>query len=166
MKEIQLTQNKVVLVDDEDFAYLNQYKWRVLKGRNTFYAMRHKFINGKDTNVYMHREIMGLNKYNNLQIDHRDHNGLNNQKYNLRKCNNIQNGGNQNKQYNNTSGYKEVFWHKHSKKWRVQIMNGNKIYYGGYFKDVIEAAKAYDKKARELFGEFAKTNFINISDWT
>ena len=165
MREIKLTQGKNAIVDDEDFEYLNQFKWRILKAKHTYYAIRHKEINGKDTNVYMHREIKKQSD-NKINIDHKDGDGLNNQKNNLRICNQSQNCGNSNKQCNNTSGYKGVFYHKYSKKYQVQIMHNNKLLACGYFNNKVEAALVYDKKARELFGEFAKTNFINVEDWT
>jgi hypothetical protein len=64
---------------------------------------------------------------------------------------------NRGKQKNNTSGYKGVYLHH--KKWMAQIKYKGKIMRFGVFEDIVDAAKAYDKKAKELFGEFAFTNF-------
>jgi len=161
MKEIKLPQDKICLVDDEDFELLSNKKWHILKGKNTVYVQTHSKINGKDTKDYMHRIIMKLDKYDKRQVDHTDGNGLNNQKSNLRICTSSQNTGNSKKQSNNTSGYKGVFYHKHSKKYQVQIMKNGKLTACGYFKTKEEAALAYDKKAKELFGEFAKLNFTD-----
>ena len=155
MKEIKLTQNKVVMVDDEDFEWLNQWKWHVQKDKNRWYAVR----NDKMANVRMHRLILDLKsfKYDKRIIDHKDNNGLNNQRHNLRICNNSQNQMNRN--LTSSSGYKGVSWHKLNNKWTAQVRFNKKNYHLGYFNDKREAALAYDKKATELFGEFAKTNF-------
>ncbi len=84
MKLIPLTQGKFAQVDDEDYDYLNQWKWYTTKNHKTFYAARHIRINGKQKLIYMHRVIMNIIK--GYKTDHIDHNGLNNQKYNLRIC--------------------------------------------------------------------------------
>ena len=159
MKKIELFSGEDCLVDDEDFEEISNKKWHILKNRNTYYAQTHIKLNGKDVKDYMHRIIMKLSKNDERYIDHIDGNGLNNQKNNLRFCTISQNAGNSSKQKNNTSGYKGVFYHKHSKKYQVQIMSNKKMTACGYFKTKEEAALVYDKKARELFGEFAKTNF-------
>ena len=86
MKEIILTQGQVALVDDEDFEYLNQWKWCAIKSRKTYYTTRTIYIPCKMT-VIMHRIIM--NTPLDMTVDHIDHNGLNNQKYNLRICTNL-----------------------------------------------------------------------------
>ncbi len=157
MKRIPLTQGKFALVDDVDFEKLSKYKWHAAKHRNTYYARRK--CKSMNYPVRMHREIMGLIYKDGKQTDHRDGNGLNNQKYNLRICSNAENARNAVKQANNTSGYKGVTWNKPSKKWMAQIESGGKDYNLGRFIDKTEAAKAYDAKAKELFGEFAWLNF-------
>jgi hypothetical protein len=86
MKEIKLSQGKVALVDDEDFEYLNQFKWHASgNSKYTYYAMHRN----KDRNLLMHRIIM--NTPDNLEVDHIDHNGLNNQRLNLRNCSHSEN---------------------------------------------------------------------------
>ena len=85
MKEIQLTQGKVALVDDEDFEYLKQFKWHVINNNGKFYVRKQFLLsNGKVSKVLMHRFIMKPNK--DMVIDHLDGNPLNNQKTNLRIC--------------------------------------------------------------------------------
>lgn len=166
MVEINLTQEKSALVDDGDFEYLNQWKWYASKSKRTFYAKRNLYINGKYTTIKMHRELLRLKKEDKIQVDHKDGNGLNNQKNNLRICTQNENQHNSRKRYDNTSEYKGVSWHKRDKKWFAQICFQNKNLFLGYFNDKTEAALSYDKKARELFGEFSKTNFIDVSNWT
>src|SRR3989304_2105986 len=85
MKEIQLSQGKVALVDDEDFEMLNRYKWSAMRGANTYYAYTHIILeSGKRTSIAMHRVIMQTPV--GYETDHRDRNGLNNQRFNLRIC--------------------------------------------------------------------------------
>ena len=160
MKQIPLTQGYFALVDDEDFEELNKHKWHVLKTPYTYYAAK-RFYN-KETkkwkSLLMHRFILGLTDFK-IKGDHIDHNGLNNQRYNLRSSTNAQNIRNQRPTKGNSSKYKGVCWSKRDNRWRVQIQCDKRNIYIGIFKDEIEAAKAYDKKAKELFGEFAYLNF-------
>jgi hypothetical protein len=153
MKKISLTQNKVSLVDDEDYEYLMQWKWCAIKSRNTFYV-----VNGHSSKtIIMHRVIMNVG--NGILIDHKDGDGLNNQKHNLRICSVAENARNCKKRSHNTSGYKGVYSDKTYNKHHAYIrVNGKKIYLG-QFNSKIDAAKAYDSAAIEFFGEFAKTNF-------
>ncbi len=156
MKRIPLSKGMFALVDDEDYERLAKYYWCARKGRNTFYADRSVKLNGKWTTISMHREIFGLPK--NKQIDHADHNGLNNQKYNLRICTPAQNQQNRLPYKGFSSRYKGVGWAKDDKKWRSYIYPNYKFVSLGYFDSEIEAANAYDAKAKELFGEFARLN--------
>lgn len=161
MKEIQLSkQGKnrgkyVALVDDEDFEYLNQFRWCVYVGTNTVYALRKiKINNSKFIGYRMHCDIMGKE-----EIDHIDHDGLNNQKYNLRICTHGQNMMNRRPNKNTSSKYKGVSWCSKSNKWLSQIIINKTRYHLRYFDDEVEAAKVYDEKAKELFKEFAYLNF-------
>jgi hypothetical protein len=162
MKEIKLTQVKVALVDDEDFEYLNQFKWAAHKSGKTFYADAHERGN-HDHIIKMHRLIM--NTPSHLEVDHIDHNGLNNQKVNLRNCTRSENIRNSPIQKNNVNGYTGVYIRnrKNKKKTKVTIhaviYHNKKGHYLGNYKTKIEAAIAYDKKAKEFFGEFARLNF-------
>jgi hypothetical protein len=150
MKEIKLTQNKVALIDDEDYEYLNQFKWYANKVRNTFYAKRGR----NKTAQQMHRIIM--NPPTNMQIDHKDHNGLNNQKFNLRLCTNSQNRMNSipygKSKYLGVSIFR-------GKIPRAQIKVNNKIIYLGQFKTEEAAAREYDEMAKIYHKEFANLNF-------
>lgn len=163
-KKIPLTQDKFAIVDDEDFERLNQYKWCAKKTwrkkyKDYFYAVRTVKIKGRKLMVFMHREILGLSYGNKKLSDHKNHNGLDNRKINLRVCSKTQNGQNQRTQERKkTSKYKGVCWYKRCKKWIAKIKYlGNTIYLG-LFESEEEAALTYDKKAKELFGEFALLN--------
>lgn len=145
-------------MDDEDYEWLNQWKWHAIfsDDSNTYYAKRTDRTNGKQRSILMHREIVKTPI--ELFTDHKDHNGLNNQKYNLRVCVRQKNNWNKRIQSNNTSGYKGVSWNKPMKKWQAYIRKDYRKLSLGYFDSLEDAAKEYDKKAIEYFGEFAETN--------
>ena len=83
MRLIKLSQGLSTMVDDKDFEALNEFKWFAQKVKNTFYAGRNMpRVNGRQKTAYMHREIM--NTPAEMETDHRDRNGLNNQRENLR----------------------------------------------------------------------------------
>lgn len=151
MKIIKLTNKLEVFVDDEDFEYLNQFKWCFDNG----YA-----ITTKVPQIKMHRLIMKVGK--GIHIDHKNHNTLDNRKNNLRICTNSQNHMNRIKQRMETasSKFKGVCWHKDRNKWEAYITKDQKLKYLGLFDDETEAAKTYDFWAKKLFGEFARLNFI------
>lgn len=110
--------------------------------------------------IYMHREILGLKKEDGIYSDHIDYNGLNNRRCNLRKCTNVENIRHQRCQTRNKSSkFKGVCWNKQEEKWQAYIYYNEKLVHLGRFNNEIEAAEAYDKKAIELFGEFASLNF-------
>lgn len=153
MKEIPLTQGKVALVDDADYEWLVQWKWYARKGRRTWYAIRG--INKK--HLSMHRELLGATT--GSVVDHKDGNGLNNQRDNIRLATYTQNRANSPKSRVNTSGYKGVIWQKRGSRWRCVIYWQRRNIHIGMFSDKIEAAKAYDEAAKKYHGEFASLNF-------
>lgn len=145
------------MIDDEDFELISRYKWYTQKGNNgIIYAATYSANN--NNRIKMHRLIMGITNPK-IEIDHIDHDGLNNQKQNLRLCSHQQNSMNQRKT-KGTSKYKGVYWDKERNKRGVRIGYNYKKINLGRFDEQIDAAKAYDKKAIELFGEFAQTNFM------
>jgi AP2 domain/HNH endonuclease len=155
MKTIPLTQGKIALVDDGDYEWLNQWKWCV-DGHG--YAIR------KDSSgqmIKMHRLIMGEPK--GVQVDHIDGNGLNNQRGNLRPATCSQSLWNRGKYSGCSSPFKGVCWCKRKKRWRAQIAQSGVRLHLGYFDTEEEAARAYDKAARELHEGFAKLNFPEYS---
>lgn len=161
MKEIKLTRGKVALIDDDDFEFINSFKWYATKKKYTFYAERSQHIStGKHVNIPMHRLILGVTK-KTMKVDHVDENGLNNQKSNLRICTHAQNKRNVTKRITGTlSKYKGVTKHKRDNRWMAQIRLNYKNIFCGYFKDEREAAIAYNKAAIKYHGEFANLNVI------
>jgi len=94
------------------------------------------------------------------EVDHKNNNKKDNSWSNLRECSRSQNQAHNPKQRNNTSGFKGVSWEKSANKWRTQItFNGKRIHLG-LFIDKLEAAKTYNRKSIELFGEFAHLNKV------
>lgn len=154
MKEIQLNTGHpsrknymkyVALVDDEDYDGAICYNWTVLKLKTNIYART--VINNKTT--YLHTFIVGVKG-----IDHKDNNGLNCQRYNLRKCTQSENMGNRNnhKKYRGTRLfiYKGIFY-----KWVAAIAHKHI----GIYNTEEDAARAYDRMAKIRYGEFARLNF-------
>jgi hypothetical protein len=138
MKEIQLNNGKAAIVDDDDFEWLNQFKWQV-------YSDGYVRARG---NLLMHRLIM--KSPCGAGTDHINHNKLDNRRCNLRICNQSLNMAN-----SIDHGYKGVRWDKHAGKWRVTIGYNYKRFHLGLFTDRDKAKEVYDKMAKELFGEFA-----------
>lgn len=160
MQIIPLTQGKVALVDDEDFERLNKHKWFAHEQNHTFYAERNVRTGVKRTTIKMHREIFGLVDPM-VQVDHKDRNGLNNQKNNLRACSNKDNQANRGKtkRTRTSSIYKGVNFKKNDGRWQAHIRVSKKKVYLGLFENEIAAALAYDRAAKHYFGEFSLCNF-------
>jgi hypothetical protein len=159
MKTIPLTKGYVALVSDEDFERVNAYKWCAKVDPHTVYAIRSlRLEDGKRTTIKMHRFIAGVTNPQ-IDVDHKDHNGLNNQRENLRVCTRAQNHGNR-KKTRGTATFKGVTWDR--EKWLAGIRINRKRQYLGRFTDEIDAAMAYDDAARQLFGPFALTNFPEV----
>lgn len=139
-------------VVDEEFAWLDEYKWFLSDGG---YAVRNsRYVRGERRHtVRMHREI--LDTPDHLETDHINGNRLDNRLVNLRPCTGAENSRNRKKQ-KGSSKYKGVTWRKSSNKWLAQIRVNKKSIHLGEFDDENEAAESYRKAAKELFGEFAR----------
>lgn len=159
MKELILTKNKTAIVDDDDYEYLNQWKWT---SHSKGYAYRNsgRDIFGNTAAVFLHRFITDCPK--NMIVDHINQNKLDNRRQNLRICTQAQNARNKPKRIDNKSGYKGVVLHQKGL-YRATCSNKNKQIHFGYFKDPHHAALAYDLWVTYLFGEYAKTNFKVVS---
>jgi hypothetical protein len=158
---------KECFVDDEDFEYLNQWKWKLLVSYNSVYAVRtiSKYLGGgrmarkyKYECLLMHRVIMKLTD-RNILVDHKDQNGLNNQKDNLRTCTKAENNRHVNSHKDAMySKYLGVSFDKRRGKWVSSITYKSKLINLGRFDLEKDAALAYNRKANELFGEFSNPN--------
>jgi hypothetical protein len=147
MKTIELTQGLCAMVDDEDYAELNAYKWCACKHANTYYAVRYSSRkSGKRTKIYMHREIAKTPR--EMLTDHKDGNGLNNCKTNLRIATQRQNR--QNIHTAKSSKYPGAYWDKRDERWRSMISVGKERRYLGNFKTDLEAHNAYLSALKSL----------------
>lgn len=157
-RTIPLTQGKVAIVDAADYDLLSGRTWRAMKVKYTWYARTTvRLPDGRRTQILMHRLILGLTD-KKIQADHRDGDGLNNSRANLRPATNAQNCANRHvrKVTINTP-----FWGvtKKCNKWEVRVNIDGKNRYIGRYATAEEAAHARDVKAIELHGEFARLNF-------
>lgn len=167
MKKIPLTQGKFALVDDGDFDELSSFKWCTNKAGTCWYPCRQGNLGQSARQgrhfIRMHRQIMGLDYGDKRQVDHINHDGLDNRRCNLRICSRAQNDWNRRKDtQKTTSKYKGVCKVLRNGKyyfWRARIVKNKKEYPLGDYKKETDAARAYDAKAIELFGEFARCNF-------
>jgi hypothetical protein len=159
MKEIQLTQGQVALVDDDDFESVNKYKWYAYydKRWDVYYAQRKE---NKKT-IRMHRVIFGITN-SKVHIDHIDHNGTNNQRYNLRICLGSENQINRRK-WAGSSKYKGVCFFRRDLKWFAYITSEGQQIHLGSFDNEIDAAFAYDNASKRLHGKCALLNFTSCS---
>lgn len=157
MKEIPLTQGFVAIVDDEDYSRVSQFKWYVMKRRRSVHAGRTiRRPDGGETTRYLHKEILSTA----ARVDHRDGNGLNNRRENLRAATTKQNNqAFQLKRKNTTSKFRGVSLNRRDSRWWAQIQVNGKNRLLGRFTHEEDAARAYDKAAREHFGDFAAPNF-------
>jgi hypothetical protein len=173
MKEIKLNKGFVALVDDVDYDWLNQWKWHAVGcKKHGFYAARAVSIGHykvqdllglpRQKLLRMHRVIM--NTPEGFEVDHKDRNTLNNQRYNLKNCTH---GENQLNQGNwgkskfrgvNLTPSKNAYG-KIYPRITAQINIKGKIKHLGCFKTEEDAARKYDEVAKEIYGELANVNF-------
>lgn len=153
-KRIKLTKGYFALVDNEYFEFHNQWNWHAKEGKNTVYAVRTEGSGVNKKNIKMHREIMNAPK--GIEVDHKNGNGLDNRKRNLRYATHQQNQMNKGPQSNNKSGYPGVHLEKGSGKWIAYIkLDGKHINLGRFeiLGDAVKVRKAAEKK---YFGSFAR----------
>ena len=147
------------IVDDEDFDIFNKYRWFLHSSGYSCRKENYYFNNIRRTHtIYLHREIINCPK--NKFVDHINHETLDNRKENLRVVTNQENHMNGCKRNGTSSKYKGVYKHTHANKWQAQLTFNQQLFYLGIFNSEVEAAKAYNEKAKELFGDYAKLNEV------
>ena len=152
----------IVQLDEEDWDKVSQYKWYLMRGHSTYYAKRNlprRADGSRPAPISLHRDLAGCPK--GMMVDHINGNGLDNRKENIRICTMSQNMMNRSKTVQNSTGFKGVYKTGDSKlnPYSAKIQKDGKVYCLGHYSAAEEAARSYDRKAIELFGEFAVLNF-------
>jgi hypothetical protein len=149
-----------VLIDADDAERVSKHTWHVLRASSARidFATDVQKPNGKQAKLYLHRFLKQCP--DGFDVDHIHHNYLDLRKSELRIVTRQQNSQNMRSHRNTTSRFKGVHWHKQKSKWQALIGHNYKNVHLGYFPSERDAALAYDAKAIELFGEFAKLNII------
>ncbi|MFN7608169.1 MAG: HNH endonuclease [Ralstonia sp.] len=152
---VPLTQGYEAVIDAVDIPLVAGFGWFAIVNGRTVYAARNvSLASGKRRMMGMHRMLMG--DPTGVQIDHRDGNGLNNRKTNIRIATPAQNQHNQRRRRDNTSGLKGVTWHKASAKWQARVWSGGKRIYLGLFDTPEAAHDMYAEAVCRFHGEFGR----------
>jgi len=155
---IPLGYNRFVLIDAADAVVAVQWRWQALEVQpGRFYASGQRTIDGKREEVYLHRLLM--NPPDGMVVDHRNGDGLDCRRENMRVCTQQQNTHNRSKKRASKNPYLGVYKLKVGLQWHARIRHNKTSIYLGYFPTPEEAARAYDRKALELRGEYARLNF-------
>jgi hypothetical protein len=154
--EVPLSQGYVAIIDAADAERVLAFRWSAKPHYRTVYAHRDvRKPDGTRTKQTLHKFLTGYER-----TDHRNGNGLDNRRSNLRDATASQNSQNRRRRSDNTSGFQGVSWYKRARKWHAHIgVGGGPQRTLGYFTTAEEAARAYDDAARELHGEYATVNF-------
>jgi hypothetical protein len=156
---IPLTRGKFAVVDLEDAERLCQFFWCAHCIRGRWYASGRVFNeDGWQKLMLMHRFI--VDAPDGVLIDHEDNNALNNSRRNLRVATKAQNAANSRLRSDNKSGYRGVSWDDRKEKWRAVVRPKGRQVWIGYYDDPREAALAHDVVITEMFGAFARTNYL------
>jgi hypothetical protein len=152
---VPLTKGYEAVIDAADVPLVGAHNWKAKVEPNTVYAVRNDRSGPKEREVRMHRVIMG--EPNGLEVDHRDSNGLNNKRENLREATSQQNGHNTRISKSNTSGFKGVSWNKNCGKWRSYISINGQQNHLGFYDTAEQAHEAYCDASAKYHGEFGRT---------
>jgi hypothetical protein len=156
---IQLTRKKNCLVDSGDYPEFSRAKWHAHRSYCHFYAVRRPRINGRAQYIRMHRLV--LTAPSDVEVDHRSGDSLDNTRSNLRLATRQQNQQNRRKRAGTSSKYRGVSFYTQTQRWRAAIRDtGGRDCHLGYFSTETEAAHAYNRAAKELFGGFARLNAL------
>lgn len=150
MKKLPLSRGKYSLVDDEDYEHLSQYNWFYT---NNGYAESRM---GTGKLQKLHRIIMKAPT--GKEVDHINHNLLDNRKMNLRICTHKENMANRLRAKHNKSGYIGVSWHLGAGKWQARAKKDGKDKHLGYFNNALDASKARNEYVKTNYGGFAMIN--------
>lgn len=148
-----------ILFDDCDFDLLSCHQWRIAIEKRTSYNIAYAMTTIENTTIRMHNLILPLEN-SELVIDHKDCNGLNNQRSNLQRITQAQNTQKKRIGNSNTSGYKGVSYDKKRAKYYAYIQVNGKSMNLGRYEEVEQAAKAYNRAVHQYFGEFANLNEV------
>ncbi len=157
-RKISLGERKFTIVDPADYYRFNIFNWCPNEDGMNIYAVRLVSVPERNIRIVsLHREIMNHPK--GLLVDHKNRDGLDNRRANLRVATKSQNTCNRRKKKNATSRYFGVHFDKRHSLWAANIKCRGKRIWLGYFDNEIDAAKAYDAAAKKYHGEFARLNF-------
>jgi hypothetical protein len=154
--EIDLGKGRIAVIDDEDADLVAGFKWYAMTVEGKVYAAGWKHMPPGRYFVHLHR--LSANAQPGDIIDHADRDTLNCRRSNLRRVTRQQNNCNRQPNRNRATRYKGVVLCRETGRFRAQISHNRKRTYLGYFESEEDAARAYNTKAAELFGEFAYLN--------
>jgi AP2 domain len=152
---VDLTQGKKTCIDLADLPLVLTRRWCAKKDHKAFYGQTNiRSCEGKHTTLTLHSFLTGAKL-----TDHKDRDGLNNLRSNLRAATNQQNTANSQKRPGGSSIFKGVSWCPRDRNWAARIVVNGDDKFLGKFTEELDAARAYDVAAKETFGEFARLNF-------
>lgn len=165
LRLIPLTRGKFATVDATDFAELSRHNWYAFHSKGIFYAARKAGQYDIDyayrSVIFMHKQLLNTSSL----VDHKDRNGLNNARSNLRTATYSQNNANKISREGSSSRYLGVIWDKSRNLWQAKLTFQGVTHHLGRFEDEELAAKAYDQAALRFYGEFANMNFSAIGGY-
>lgn len=153
---IPLTNGYEAIIDSADVPLVNKWNWSAKVEEHTVYARRGISIKGKHHTIKLHRMILSVP--DGIEVDHKDGNGLNNRRSNLRTATRSQNMCNKSIQRNCKSGVKGVCWEKNRNRWKAEIRFEGKKKYLGSFASKEEACAAYAEASKAIHGEYGKVD--------